>query len=315
MRNSFLKLSLALFSLTLLFSACSNDDEIHVEPDSSIKLIASKTSIVPFEDIKLSIDVDLDLLYNTYDSITWKTNGVVYGIFFFAGEKDERDIRITDYRIGENKAYALGYKDGKAVSIDSVTYTVEKPKGDFFNIKWNTKIKNEYLYYTTGLTPNNYLPTDEGWTKIGGVSLKLNYIVEDIDREYVEMFLEPWTFESNLKSTKTISTPDINDFDWHPDSDDREALEVKYKMEYTFLSSYITELYGPSKYIYEGKDITQTTLRDKYNELFKNNHRDFPPAEIWITPTTAICLVQANNWVGGKNQRGICAIIAEPLQR
>ncbi len=315
MKSLLLKFSPVLLSLSLLFSACSNDDDNKENPDPSIKLIASKTNIVPFEDIKISIDVDINLLYDTYDSITWKANGTVYGSFFiFSGENDERDIRITDYRIGNNKAYALGYKDGKVISIDSVAYTVEKPKGDFFSIKWNTKTKNEYLHYTTGLTPNNYLPTHEGWTKIGGVSLDLSYIIEDKEKEYAEMLLTPWTFESNLKSTKAISVPDINDFNWEVDDYDREALETKYKMEYDFLSSYITELYGPSKYIYEGEDITQTTLWDKYNELFKNNHRDFPPAEIWVTPTTAICLVQANNWSGGKNQRGICAVIAEPLQ-
>jgi len=313
MNSPFLKFSLSLVSLSLLFSACSDDNEIQV-PDPSIKLIASKTSIVPFEDIKISINVDTNLLIDAYDSITWKANGVIYGGFgLFFGANDERDIRITDYRIGKNKAYALGYKDGKVISIDSIAYTVEKPKGDFFNIKWNTKSKNEYLHYTTGITPNNYLPTDAGWTKIGGVSLDLDYMVENKQKEYAVMCLIPWTSESNFKRKKSISVPDINDFNWDVDGYDNEALEFRYEMEYNFLSSYITELYGPSKYIYEGEDITQTTLWNKYNELFKNNHRNFPPAEIWITSTTAICLVQANNWVGGKNQRGICAIIAEPL--
>ena len=314
MKSSFSKLSFALLSLCLLFIACSDDETIQEKPDPSIKLIASKTKIVPFEAIKISIDVDMNLLINTYDSITWKANGVIYGGFeLFWRVNDEREISITDYRIGKNKAYALGYKDGKVISTDSIIYTVEKPTGDFFSIEWNTKSKNEYFHYTTGITSNNYMATDEGWTKIGGVSLDLWYTVEDTEKEYATMVLTPWTFESNFKSKKTTSVPDINDFDWDVDDYDNEALESKYKMEYNFLQSYITELYGPSKYMYEGEDITQTTLWNKYNELFKNNHRDFPPAEIWITPTTAICLVQANNRVGGKNQRGICAIIAEPL--
>jgi len=314
MKSTFSKVIFALLSLSLVLIACSDDETIQEKPDPSIKLIASKTKIVPFEAIKISIDVDRDLLNNTYDSITWKANGVTYGGFgLFGGVNNERVISITDYRIGNNKAYALGYKDGKVISTDSITYTVEKPKGDFFSIEWNTNNKNEYLHYTTGITPNNYLPTYEEWTKIGGVSLDLWYIVENTEKEYAIMVLTPWTSESNFKSKKTILVPDINDFDWDVDHDDNEALESKYRMEYTFLSSYITELYGPSKYIYEGEDITQTTLWNKYNELFKNNHRNFPPAEIWITPTTAICLVQANNWAGGKNQRGICAIIAEPL--
>lgn len=298
------------------FTSCSDNNGIDdfplpELPDPAIKLKSSENIIEPFQDILISIDVDMEVLYANYDSITWKANGTAYAHWstIFGFPDGERDLMITDYRLGEHKAYAFGYKDGEIISKDSIVYEVVRPTGDFLCLKWNQNKKNEYLHYTTGLTTNQYLPTHEGRIKIGGVSLDLTHDVEKKDMEYATLRFCPWTSETNSRSF-VRSVPDINDFDWNTERDNEDTAQ--YELEYEFHHNYLTELYGEPLLKYEGDDITQTTLMDEYNEMFKYRYSDgYYPAEIWVTPTTAIVLTIANNRVG-KNQRGICLVVAEP---
>lgn len=309
-----------LFFITALtlgfsFSACSDDEHNDTSKDATLKLISSKSEIVPFEDIKVSIDVDLELLYNSYDSITWSANGAASDYGFFGNQwsqlDDERDLRITDYRFGKYKVYALGYKDGIVISKDSIEYQVNKPSGDFMSIRWGQSTKNQYLSYVTGVTPNQYLPTYEGWTKIGGVRLDLDYFVENIDVEYAILRFMPWTSSSNLRTSKDGTIPDVNDFDWH-DRTEKGNL-ARYDIEYTFHHNYLVELYGAPKLVYSGDDVTQTTLQDEYDARFSYKlETSYYPVEIWDRPGSSICLVRANNQRGLVNQAGISLVVAQP---
>ncbi|PXV62481.1 hypothetical protein CLV62_11921 [Dysgonomonas alginatilytica] len=298
------------------FSACSDDDENITVKDAKLKLISSKSEIVPFEDIKVSVDVDLELLYNTYDSITWNANGAASDYGFFGNQwsqvDDERDLRITDYRFGKYKVYVLGYKDGIVISKDSIEYKVNKPNADFISINWGQSTRDQYLSYVTGITPNQYMSTHEGWTKIGGVSLNLNHIVSEKDTEYATFRFMPWTSEANFRNVKLRSIPDINDFDWHEETD-RGDSPARYDMEYTFHHNYLIELYGNPSLVYNGDDVTKTTLTDEYGKRFAYKlEGGYYPVEIWNTPSSNICLIRANNSMGGVNQKGICLVVAEP---
>lgn len=305
-------LLLTMLFLGLTFTACSEDDnEVTVKKDPTLKLVAAKTEIVPFEDVKVSIDVDFDLLLENYDSITWKANGVAYGFFQnpWYSIDEQRDIRLTDYRVGVHKAYVLGYKDGSVISKDSIEYKVNKPQGDFISISWNKNTKNEYFSYTTGLTPDRYLPTNGVWSTVtGGVCLNLDHFVEDENGEYAILQFVPWRSSRNVE----IEVPDFNDFHWGWDYN-KDDQEPRYAMEYTFHHTYLTELYGEPTLVYNGDDVTQTTLMDEYKKRFKQSSQSqFYPVEIWETPTSVICLTRANNQHGGVNQKGISLVIAEP---
>lgn len=308
-------LILGILAMGIGFSSCSNDDEeiVSLPKDAKLKLKAEKQQIVPFEDLKVSIDVDLDLLYEHYDSIQWKANGVAYHPWGNPWENidEERDIRLSDYKIGKHKAYALGYKDGKVISKDSIEYEVVKTNGDFLSARWNTAKKNSYLCYTTGMTPNQFLPTHSGWTKIGGVMLQLNHTVQTANREYATLLFLPWAFDTNLKSTRLKSIPDINNFEWHTERDPGDIERAK--IEYEFLHNYLVEFYGEPALTYSGDDVTQTTLKEEYAKRFDYVDQDgFLPVEIWETPSSVICLSTINNRIGGKNQKGPSLVIAQP---
>lgn len=311
-KNAFFVIAL---TVGFCFSACSDDEQNETFKDAKLKLISSKSEIVPFEDIKVSIDVDLELLYNSYDSITWSANGAASDYGFFGNQwsqiDDERDLRITDYRFGKYKVYALGYKDGIVISKDSIEYQVNKPNGDFFSIRWGQSTKNQYLSYVTGITPNEYRPTYEGWTEIGGVRLDLYYFVENTNVEYATLRFMPWIASSNLRTSKSAAIPDVNDFDWHDRTDEGDM--ARYDMEYTFHHNYLVELYGAPKLVYSGDDVTQTTLKEEYDTRFSYKLESYCyPVEIWDTPGSSICLVRANNWMGGVNQAGISLVVAQP---
>lgn len=301
--------------LGFTFSTCSSSGDVidNEVKDARIKLVSAKSRIAPFEDLKVSIDVDLEVLYASYDSIVWHANGVAYSSILFGdpweGVDNERDIRFSDYRIGKHKVYALGYLCDKVVSQDSVEYEVIKPAGDFMSFRWSTETKDQYLHYTTGMTPLHYMPSDDGCLKIGGVSLHLYLTVENKDKKYAILQFVPWTFETNLRGSKIKVAPDINNFDWHDESD--AGNEARYNMEYTFLHNYMTEFYGEPLLVYSGDDVTKTSLKEEYAKRFTYNTHYYP-VEIWETPATVICLARANNSMGGVNQKGLSLVVAQP---
>lgn len=318
---------LVLLFLTLVgLNACSdddNDDNNFIANNSKIKLIANKTEIEPFEDIKVSIDVDLELLLSAYDSIRWETNTSAYGSFsslgfFILGLNNHKDFNITDYRIGNFKTYAFGYKDGNIISSDSIEYEVKKSTGNFINIrwnKWNDSQRSETFSCTTGLSPYQYIKEPNGRLSLSGVELKLYHSITSKNIEYAELGFTIWSYEvSNYTRSQTVSN--INDFDWSYSLTDKYSLE-KYRaqalFESDFFHNYLTDLYGISNYIYEGKDPSQTTLIDEYKQRFANNRNsDFYPCEIWQTSTSYICLLVSQAQLGEGLERGICKVIAEP---
>lgn len=304
--------------LGISLCSCSSDDDNSDSVTKPIKLTlkSSKTEIIPFEYIKVSIEQDLESLSNNYDSITWRANGTAYSGFLWDTEfrdDEERDIRLSDYRLGKHKAYVQGYKDGSIISIDSIEYTVNKSNNDFIRINWKESENNQYFHYTTGHSPINYMSTDTWNYHIGGVSINFYHIV-DVDKnkkEYVKMDIVPWAFLSSVSPRMANTVPDINDFDWHDESE--QGNIARYQMEYDFFHNYLTELFGASKFIYEGDDITKNTLEDEFSGRFTYRYsNDFYPVEIWETPSTYICLMQANNNRGTYNQRGICCVVAQP---
>lgn len=308
----FLIISIFIFSL----NSCSDDDDPNPDPvngSAKIKIIADKTVVEPFEDIKVTIDVDYELLSNNYDSLTWQSNGAAYGWFsnHWTGDS-ELDIRIADYKLGKYKVYSLGYKDGIVISKDSIEYEVIAPRGDFFSFRWGVETKNQDLHYKTGITPNHFLPTYPGWTKIGGVTLNLSYFVENVDAEYAMLQFIPWTSSSNMYKTQASTTPNINDFDWNDQSD--EGYDARCEMEQAFLHAYITELYGESILRFEGQYVYETDLIEDYYRRFKHViEKDYYPIEIWETPTAFICLLRGSTYpYSGNHPNQLSLVVAEP---
>ncbi|MDU1891287.1 MAG: hypothetical protein E6767_11405 [Dysgonomonas sp.] len=314
MRNLFLKNALLFSFISLSFlCSCSDDDKDEIkEKDATLKLISSKAEIAPLEEFKVNIDIDADLFYNSYDSIVWEANGTSYNwleasLLFQHG----REIWLTDYKIGKHKACVFGYKDGIIVSKDSIEYSVKQTVRDFLELKWGQNTINQHFTYTTGITPTKFLSGNAFQCKKGGVCLNLSHWVEE-KNEYATFHLMPWSSSSSIKNSKIKSLPNINDFDWHNESERGDHTE-RYQIEYEFLHNYIVEYHGEPQYVYEGNDITQTTLMEEYNKRFRTKIKSsFYPEEIWVTSNSVICLLRANNYMGGVNEKGICEIIAEP---
>ena len=300
----------------LVFISCSDsysDNDNDFFQNTKLKLIASKIEIEPFDDMKISIDVDNQILTENYDSIIWKTDGTAYSSFGKIWLNDDgRDLRVTNYKIGKFKVYALGYKDGVVFSTDSVEYEVKKPTGDFISIKWNVNKYNQYLHFTTGQTPPKYTQNNNWSLIFGGVSLILSNIVEDSENEYATLEIWPWG-----SFGRATNVPDIDDFDWLKyiafGDFDNEAYKDRAAFEYKFLHAYLTDLYGASNYIYEGKDPSKTDLVEEYNQRFANVSRsNFYPCEIWDTPKSHISLLVSYSQSIEGPARGICSVIAEP---
>lgn len=309
----------ALFTVALLiginFTSCSDDDDDnnHNEKENAaIQLTASKTTIIPFESIQISIDTDSSSLYNTYDSVLWTANGLSELVYDGQWEPILKKISITDYQLGIHKVYACGFKNGLITSMDSVAYTVNKPDGDFLNIRWGTCSKNQNFSFVTGKTPKQYIPTPENKIAIGGAYLGLNHIA-DTNKEYARLGIHPWYSSFAEHSFSTNSVPNINDFDWTDDNWNNSI--ARFDTEYALYHSYLTELYGTSQFIYNGDDLTQTTLWDEYTKQFTHYEitSNYYPVEIWKTSTSAICIIRYNNKISQRKVESI--VIAEPLKK
>lgn len=82
-----------------------------------------------------------------------------------------------------------------------------------------------------------------------------------------------------------------------------KSMETFYERQdgsRAFMSNYMRDLYGSSKYKYDGDDIMLSSLFNNYNERFKNpllsmEHRVQVPLEIWETKTSYIALVGERN--------------------
>ncbi len=316
---------IACFSALILlmdFSACSEDNHPTGPnpnlPINKIKLISNKTVIEPFENIKITIEGDLDQLTDTYDDIVYHTNGVAYPPFGnqWRYEDNKANFRITDYKPGKYKTYASGYKEGILISQDSIEYEVIHPRGDFLSIFWQKSKNDEYFYYTTGRTPYNYISSQTSKLKIGGVSLWLLHTVENVKTEFIKFYFVPWGSELfDSYKTKALVIPDINNFDWHDQSD--EGYEARCKIEYEFHHNYITELYGKSTLKFEGDFVYQTNLWEDYNLRFMNKlDNSFYPIEIWETSTSFICLARAgNSYPNARHPNQTSIVIAEPKKK
>ncbi len=295
------------FCLLLCFVGCSDNDTIEsgVELDPSLKLKIDKTTISPFEKATVSIDVDLELLYNSYDSVVWRNNGTWWnGIGTYPNNDDKRDLHITDYRLGKNKVYAIGYVDGAITSQAEIEYEVVEPTKDFFLINWkdqNTKGLETNWYRT--LRPVISNNESEVWH---GINLVLwHFSRKDTPKYAILDFMPQRVSKSGLSQqmknkTKSGALPDIDNYDFinKMDDDNPEARKEAYEMTRSFQHEYITMIYGESILKYEGEDVRQTTLWDEYKKRFKTalDSSSYPgsdgkyPIEIWETPNSYICL-------------------------
>lgn len=306
-------LGVALFFIIGGVYSCSSEEdlgEVVVCPvGTTIRLKATKTTIMPFEDIKVSVDVDLEILKDNYDSIRWVANGVAYAIFTqlpWSDDDSRRDIRVTDYLVGKHKVYAFGYKNGAILSKDSIEYEVKKTYRDFISINWSEKEADQYFHFTTGRTPINYMPDNT----ITGVTLCLSHIVERQDIQYATLGFIPWSYEP-LRETKSVSIPDITGIDWMDES--REGRRVRCETEYLFLRNYMTDLYGAAQFVYDGNNVTETSLTDVYRERFSYKYpSDCYPIEIWETPSSYISILCYNDYMNGENKRGPSLVVAQP---
>lgn len=120
----------------------------------------------------------------------------------------------------------------------------------------------------------------------------------------------------NRSSMETV--PEINDIDWHPeDGGDRnkwlENHAKRVKDETDFWYNYITALYGAPLFEYNGDNPKETTLWAEYNERFNNPPRDKAcPYVIWETGSTYIAMNHYVDIRGGREVKGMPAILAEP---
>ncbi|WP_165022281.1 hypothetical protein [Dysgonomonas sp. ZJ279] len=302
-----MKKTLLLLSLLLSFGlfSCSDDDDNNDDnpkKDIQLKLKADKTTIAPFDKLTVSIDLDMDLLINNYDSVVWKTNGIWWnGIITIPDTSDERDVNITDYRLGKNKVSALGYKDGAIISETSVEYEVTKPTVDFFTIKWSGPHQNTTNHYMT----DRPVKTNDGSLRWEGIQLALHHFSEGEQYQYAILDFMPYstTIHKSEKVQKTMKSssvlPDIENYDFFGaiESYDEERRKEAHLMTRSFFHEYITLIYGKSILIYEGNDIEKTILFDEYNKRFKNpidkvypRFSDACPVEIWETPSSYICM-------------------------
>lgn len=301
-KNSLIKIILFLI-ISISIISCSDDNNEILKPNTDLVLKQSKTTITPFEKLTVSIDLDLELLYNAYDSIKWECNGTwMNGIFTIPDNSDIRDLDVTDYRLGKNKVSILGYKDGEIKSKSSVEYNVVKPTNDFFTIKWGEP-EQETNYYTT----SRRVKADNESQRWEGIRLKTIHFSKDKPFEHAVLEFYPHSFTSSVytKSAKekveSITLPDIDNYDFFQKSGDWNLdIELRNKailMTRSFWHSYITLIYGESIFKYEGEDVRQTTLWEEYNKRFKNKlvetypaYGEKYPVEIWETQTTSICL-------------------------
>lgn len=294
--------TLLLILSTFCFFQCS-DDKKDIELEAPLKLKASTQSIVPFEKLTVSIDLESDLIAQAYDSIIWKYNGRWWnGINTIPNNDDPRDIYITDYRLGKNKVHAIGYKDGKIKSEASIEYEVIKPENNFFTINWHEKEQETNYYY-----PSKLVNKDDGSLRQEGIWLKAMHFKENEQQEYAILDFTPYSFSTAIYKTgysskvksENISLPDIDKYDFEVDViTDPERHRQAELMTRSFWHSLVTLNYGKSIFKYDGDDIRETTLWGEYQKRFKNtlNEKIYPkttdkyPVEIWETSTSYICL-------------------------
>ncbi len=318
MKKLFLLSSLIL----VISSGCTEDQPLISTPASTeIKLKTSTSLVEPFRNVKVSIDIDLDAMLTTYDSIKWKCNGVAYRMTAneWYLEDDERDLRVTDYRPGTHMVHAFGYKDGKVISKDSITYKMTYPTGDFFGIEWNKNQQSSDFYFTTGLPDLHYLPTSEISVKYGGMVMSLIHFVEYEDHEYISLRTMPWFVTSTPKTIHPFvrtnnMIPDITEFDWTKDYETWESDRGNF--ERYFFITYLTEFYGEPHYKFEGPEASQTTLSEVYKTYFAEGFLEerYNPIAIWTLPKTNICILQTYNSIGDTRFPGICKVIAVPAK-
>jgi len=98
-------------------------------------------------------------------------------------------------------------------------------------------------------------------------------------------------------------------------NDDEKYIEANTASR-KLLSDYITKLYGKAQKVYEGEDITQSTLIGDYNALFSKDLNaiyhgvPFFPLALWQTDRANIALIAYNE---GIHSCSIFKIIAQPL--
>jgi hypothetical protein len=106
---------------------------------------------------------------------------------------------------------------------------------------------------------------------------------------------------------------DYNVRDWV----DEDEWRKRHAESRFFLYDYITGLYGKSIFNFEGEDIKQTPLVDKYNERFKTSldsitqYSSFVPVAIWETDKSNIALVGSVK-SGIETDINYYQVIAEP---
>lgn len=318
MKKILLFTSLMIF----VFASCSDDkqeDDTRFPVDTALKLKAEKMVIEPFEKLKIRIDLDLDLIYETYDSLSWQANGVFWnGIIIIGGgqEADERDSYFTDYELGEHEITLSGFKDGKLLSKASIQYKVESPKGDFMNIKWGKETGSTSSDYLGNYTPLKIIEED-GWYKREWIvfSLYRSYTSSYPEEEYATMGFTPWSSSSNVKTLGRglVDLPHVNEVEWHDRS--HEGDRKRKEFEYSFLLAYMTELYGKPSFL-NGETIpSKTNLYDEYSKRVSvdiSKHGYKHPVAIWDTSTSHIVLTQAEDFIGGELLPSVCKIIAVP---
>lgn len=79
------------------------------------------------------------------------------------------------------------------------------------------------------------------------------------------------------------------------------------------LSDYITQLYGKSKFRFEGEDISQSPLLPEYNTRFKNPMKNkYLPIEIWETKTSRFALIGTTMHFLPEGNLNHYQVVAEP---
>ncbi len=100
------------------------------------------------------------------------------------------------------------------------------------------------------------------------------------------------------------------------DIESLKDTEIVKNESRSFLSDYITKLYGNSRFQFDGEDIMLSPLVDSYNSRFKTplstrQGKLEVPAEIWETPTSYIALICEKNTLNAKPNY-FYTVVAEP---
>lgn len=268
MKMKLLYFVLSAFIICQVLQSCSNDEYREDNPEETgngngdnnteiekISVISSVKTANIFDEVEIYISHWP--LQVDFDSIIWNIGDFSH----YVKNKNHGLLSTGETFIhpGIHNVSIIVYKEDKPILGDSLKIEINNKK-DFLGINWNE---------VTG-TPSR--PLFSHRANIQHYVLNASYVNEN--NPYIRIQF-------------------ITDF---PNIDDNQTEYVALNSySRSFFVDYITGLYGKPQYIFDGEDISESTLKDTYLNQFNNNLLISPigyyPLAIWTLPKTKIALI------------------------